>query len=69
MSKHVHDDEYDNHSSDYETLFKQLQPWSISVQPLNTVDIMCLSYSANNPPNIDYVNISEMLACQNLPGG
>ena len=69
MSKHVHDDEYDNHSSDYETLFKQLQPWSISVQPLNTVDIMCLSYSANNPPNIDDVNDSEMLACQNLPGG
>ena len=69
MSKHVHDDEYDNHSSDYETLIKQLQPWSISVQPLNTVDIMCLSYSANNPPNIDDVNVSEMLACQNLPGG
>ena len=69
MSKHVHDDEYDNHSSDYETLFKQLQPWSISVQPLITVDIMCLSYSANNPPNIDDVNVSEMLACQNLPGG
>ena len=69
MSKHVHDDEYDNHSSNYETLFKQLQPWSISVQPLNTVDIMCLSYSANNPPNIDDVNVSEMLACQNLPGG
>ena len=69
MSKHVHDDEYDNHSSDYETLFKQLQPWSISVQPLITVDIMCLSYSANNLPNIDDVNVSEMLACQNLPGG
>ena len=69
MSKHVHDDEYGNHSSDYETLFKQLQPWSISVQPLNTVDIMCLSYSANNSPNIDDVNVSEMLACQNLPGG
>ena len=69
MSKHVHDDEYGNHSSDYETLFKQLQPWSISVQPLNTVAIMCLSYSANNSPNIDDVNVSEMLACQNLPGG
>ena len=51
------------------TLFKQLQPWSISDQPLNTVDIICLSYSANNPPNIDDVNVSEMLACQNLPGG
>ena len=69
MSKHVHDDEYDNHSSNYETLFKQLQPWSISVQPLNTVDIMCLSYSANNPPNIDDVNVSGMLVGQNLPGG
>ena len=69
MSKHVHEDEYNNHSSDYETLFKQLQPWSISVQPLNTVDIMCLSYSANNAPNIDNVNVSEMLACKNLPGG
>ena len=68
MSKHVHDDEHDNHSSDYETLFRQLQPWSISVQPLNTVDIMCLNYSANNLPNIDAVN-SEMLVCQNLPGG
>ena len=69
MSKHVHDDEYDNHSSDYETLIKQLQPWSISVQPLNTVGIMCLSYSANSPPNTDDVNDSEMLTCQNLPGG
>ena len=70
MSKHVHDDdEHDIHSNDYETLFKQLQPCSISAQSLNTVDIMCLSYSANNPPNIDDVNVSEMLACQNLPGG
>ena len=68
MSKHVHDDEYDNHSNDYETVFKQLQPCSISAQSLNTVHVMCLSYSANNPPNIDDVNVSEMLACQNLPG-
>ena len=69
MSKHVHDYEYDNHSSDYETLFKQLQPWSISVQPLDTVQIMCLNYSANNPPNIKAVNTSEMLVSQNIPGG
>ena len=37
MSKHVHDDEYDNHSNDYETLFKQVLPSSISAQSLNTV--------------------------------
>ena len=32
MFKHVHDDEYDNHSSDYETLFKQLQPATVVYQ-------------------------------------
>ena len=69
MSKHVHDDEHDNHSSDYETLFKQLQPWFISVQPLNTAHIMCLKYNASDPPNIDSVKYSGMLVSQNLPGG
>ena len=71
MSKHVHDDDelqHDIHSNDYETLFKQLQPCSISAQSLNTVHVMCLSYIANNPPNIDDANVSEMLACQNFPG-
>ena len=60
---------HDIHIGDYETLFTQMQPCSISAHPLNTVQIMCLTYSANNPPNIDDVNVSEMLACQNLPGG
>ena len=70
MSKHVHnDDEHDIHSNDYETLFKQLQPCSISAQSLNTVQIMCLNYSANNPPIIKAVNTSGMLVSQNLPGG
>ena len=53
---------------DSETLLKQLQPCSVSADPLNTVQVMCLNYSANDPPNIDAVN-SEMLVCQNLPGG
>ena len=70
MSKHGHDDdEHDIHSNDYETLFKQLQPCSISDQSLDTVQIMCLKYYANDPPNIDTVNYSGMLICQNLPGG
>ena len=54
---------------DYETLFTQMQPCSISAHPLNTVQIMCLTYSANNPPNINTVNDSGMLVGQNLPGG
>ena len=62
MSKHVHDDEY-------ETLFKQLQPCSVSAHPLATVQIMCLKYNANDPPYIDTVNDSGMLIGQNLPGG
>ena len=61
---HVHD----IHSNDYESLFK-LQPCSTSIQPLNTVPIMCLNYNANDPPNIDTVNDSGMLVCQNFPGG
>ena len=66
-SKPVH--EHDNPTSDYETLFKQLQPWFISAQSLNTVHVMCLNYSANNPPNINAVNTLGMLVSQNLPGG
>ena len=54
---------------DYETLFTQMQPCSIRAHPLNTVQIMCLTYSANNPPNINTVNDSGMLVGQNLPGG
>ena len=69
MSKQVHYEEHDNHSSNYETLFKQLQPCSISDQSLDTVQIMCLKYNANDPPNIDTVNNSGMLICQNFPGG
>ena len=66
-SKSVH--EHDNHTGDYETLLKQLQPCLISVQSLDTVQIMCLTYNANDPPNIDTVNDSRMLVNQNLPGG
>ena len=66
-SKPVH--EQDNHTGDYETLLKQLQPCLISAQSLDTVQIMCLNYSANNPPNIKAVNDSGMLVSQNLPGG
>ena len=69
MSKHVHDDEYDNHSSDYETLFKQLQPWSVGAKSLISNQLMCLNYSARDPSNIDSVNDSGMLVSQNLPGG
>ena len=69
MSKHVHNDEYDNHSSDYETLFKQLQPWSVGAQSLISDQLMCLNYSARDPSNIDSVNDSGMLVSQNLPGG
>ena len=68
MSKHVHDDEYDNHSNDIETLLKQLQPCLISAQSLGTVEIMYLNYSANNQPNISDVNTSGMLVSLNLPG-
>ena len=53
----------------YETLFTQMQPCSIRAHPLNTVQIMCLTYSANNPPNINTVNGSGMLVGQNLPVG
>ena len=60
---------HDIPTGDSETLLKQVSPCPMSAQSLATVDIMCLSYSANNPPNIDDVNVSEMLACQNLPGG
>ena len=66
-SKPVH--EHDNHTGDYETLLKQLQPCLISAQSLDTVQIMCLNYSANNPPNIKAVNTSGMLVNQNIPGG
>ena len=69
MSKHVHDDGYDNHSNDYETLLKQLQPYLISAQSLDTVEIMYLNYSANNQPSISDVNTSGMLVSLNLPGG
>ena len=69
MSKHVHDDEYDNHSSDYETLIKQLQPCSVGAQSLISDQLMCLNYSARDPSNIDSVNDSGMLVSQNLPGG
>ena len=65
--KPVH--EHDNHTGDYETLLKQLQPCLISAQSLDTVQIMCLNYSANNPPNIKAVNTSGMLVSQNIPGG
>ena len=57
---------YDIHSNDYETLFK-LQPCSTSIQPLNTVPIMCLNYNANDPSSIDIVNDSGMLVCRNFP--
>ena len=66
-SKPVH--EHDNHTGDYETLLKQLQPCLISAQSLDTVQIMCLNYSARDPSNIDSVNDSGMLVSQNLPGG
>ena len=59
---------YDIHSNGYETLSK-LQPCSPNIHPLNTVPIMCLNYNANDPPNIDTVNDSGMLVCQNFPGG
>ena len=60
---------HDIHTGDCEILFKQMQPSSISVQSLNTVQIMCLNYCAKDPPNIKAVNNSEMLVSQNLPGG
>ena len=66
-SKSVH--EHDNHTGDYETLFKQVPPCSINAQSLNTVHVMCLKYNANDPPNINSVNTSGMLVSQNLPGG
>ena len=69
MSKHVHCDEHDNHSSDYETLFKQPQPCSVGAQSLISDQLMCLNYSARDPSNIDSVNDSGMLVSQNLPGG
>ena len=67
-SKSVHE-LHDSHTGDYETLLKQLQPCLISVQSLDTVQIMCLTYNANDPPYIDTVNDSGMLVGQNLPGG
>ena len=54
---------------DSESLLKQVQPCPISAQSLDTVQIMCLKYSANNPPIIKAVNTSGMLVSQNLPGG
>ena len=66
-SKSVH--EHDKHTGDSESLLKQVQPCPISAQSLDTVQIMCLKYNANDPPNIDTVNDSGMLICQNLPGG
>ena len=66
-SKPVH--EHDNHTGDYETLFKQVPPCSISAQSLATVQINCIKYNANDPPNIDFVNDSGMLVGQNFPGG
>ena len=69
MSKHVHYDEHDNHSSDYETLFKQPQPCSVGAQSLISDQLMCLNYSTRDPSNIDSVNDSGMLVSQNLPGG
>ena len=54
---------------DSESLLKQVQPCPISAQSLDTVQTMCLKYNANDPPNIDTVNDSGMLICQNLPGG
>ena len=54
---------------DSESLLKQVQPCPISAQSLDTVQIMCLKYNANDLPNIDTVNDSGMLICQNLPGG
>ena len=68
ISKYVQD-EHDNHTCDYETLFKQVPPCSISAQSLNTVQTMCLNYSARDPSNIDSVNDSGMLVGQNFPGG
>ena len=56
MSKHVHYDEHDNHTSDYETLFKQPQPCSVGAQSLISDQLMCLNYSARDPSNIDSVN-------------
>ena len=69
MSKHVHYDEHDNHSSDYETLFKQPQPCPVGAQSLISDQLMCLNCSARDPSNIDSVNDSGMLVSQNLPGG
>ena len=66
-SKPVH--EHDNHTGDYETLLKQLQPWSVGAQSLISDQLMCLNYSARDPSNIDSVNDSGMLVSQNLPGG
>ena len=54
---------------DSETVLKQVSPCPISAQSLATVQIMCLKYIANDPPNIDSVNDSGMLVSQNLPGG
>ena len=68
ISKHVQD-EHDNHTGDYETLFKQVPPCSISAQSLNTVQTMCLKCNANDPHNINAVNTLAMLVSQNLPGG
>ena len=52
---------------DFETLLKQVPPCSISTQSLDTVQIMCIIYNANDPPNIDTVNDSGMLVGPNLP--
>ena len=54
--------------SDCETLLKQVQPYSISTQSLNFIQIMCLNY-ISNPPNIKVMNNAGMLGYQNLPRG
>ena len=52
--------------SECETLLKQVQSCSISIQSLNFVQIMCLNY-LSNPPNINVMNNAGMLGYQNLP--
>ena len=54
--------------SDCETLLKQVQPYSISTQSLNFIQIMCLNY-ISKPPNINSMNNAGMLGYQNFPGG
>ena len=54
--------------SDCETLLKQVQPYYISTQSLNFIQIMCLN-CISNPPNIKVMNNAGMLGYQNLPRG